>query len=338
MAFIALDRKAFHHNLNMLARQLQSREKIALVLKDNAYGHGLKQIASMAHRYGIRRAVVRTTEEAHQIRELFDYILILADLPARPEPFCYTINAMEQIRLFPRGSRVELKVDTGMHRNGIAPHLLHHAFEKIVRNGLQLEGVFTHHRDADALNSSYFWQRKNFEAVRAESQRLTRHYDLAPLRFHGANSAAVFRTRNDHDDMVRVGIAAYGCLKMAPTLYQPDLLPVLSLWGERLSGRRLNRGERVGYGGRFCADAQMQISTYDVGYGDGLLRTASQLYTACDGEQMLGRVSMDNVMFASGRERLPVFRDAGRYAEAAGTIAYEVLVRLSSRLPRRIVD
>ncbi|MBD3800526.1 MAG: alanine racemase [Campylobacterales bacterium] len=339
MAFITLDRKAFHHNLNMISKQLQSREKIALVLKDNAYGHGLKQVAQIASKYGIGRAVVRTIEEAEQVRNKFKYILVLADIPAVLMPaYCFTVNAMEQIKSFPPGSRVELKVDTGMHRNGVPPHLLHHAFEKISKNGLKLEGVFTHHRSADEMGSEYFWQRHTFESVKREALMLAKRYGFSKLRFHSANSAATFRSQEGHDDMVRVGIAAYGCLEMPKGLPQPDLLPILSLWGEKISQRRLNQGERVGYGGCFSADRQMQISNYDVGYADGLLRTASNRYTAPGGEMLLGRVSMDNCSFAGEAEQLLIFDDARSYAAAAGTISYEVLVGLHPRLPRKIIE
>lgn len=339
MAFITLDRKAFHHNFNMIARQLQSRDKIALVLKDNAYGHGIEQVAGIAVRYGITRAVVRTVAEAEMLKGRFEYILVLADTPNVPDPSLnFTINSMDQIKEFPRASRVELKIDTGMHRNGISPRLLHHAFEKISKNGLKLEAVMTHFRSADELTSEYFWQRKAFDAVKVRALQLAKQYGFGPLRFHAANSAAMFRTQTEHDDMVRVGIAAYGCLEMAPTLVQPDLLPVMSLWGERISGRRLLVGERVGYGGTFEAERQMDVSTYDLGYADGLLRTASNRFTAPGGETMLGRVSMDNCMFEGMQERLLIFDDARTYANAAGTIPYEVLVGLDPRIKRRILD
>ncbi len=339
MAFITLDRKAFHHNINMIAKQLQSRDKIALVLKDNAYGHGLEQMAQMASRYGITRAVVRTIDEAMVIQERFNYILVLADTPTIPMPqLNFTINSMDQIRQFPRGSRVELKIDTGMHRNGIAPYLLHHAFEKISKNGLKLEAVLTHHRSADELGTDYFWQRHRFEAVKREALTLAKRYGFEGLRFHSANSAALFRSKEGHDDMVRIGIAAYGCLEMGPTLPQPDLLPVLSLWGEKLSQRRLNRGERIGYGGTFTATRQQTVSNYDLGYADGLLRSASNRYIAPGGETVLGRISMDNCSFNTDAERLLIFNDARQYAEAAGTIAYEALVGLHPRLKRKIVE
>lgn len=339
MAFITLDRKAFHHNVNMIARQLQSRDKIALVLKDNAYGHGLEPIAHIASRHGITRAVVRTIEEAQQIRGRFEYILVLADTPSVRMPHLnFTINSMDQIKQFPKGSRVELKVDTGMHRNGVPPYLLHHAFEKIARNGLKLEAVFTHYRSSDELGSDYFWQRKRFEEVKRESFTLARQYGIEGLRFHAANSAATFRSPEGHEDMVRVGIAAYGCMELHPTLPQPDLLPVLSLWGEKISQRRLNKGERIGYSGAFEAPRQLQVSNYDLGYADGLLRAASNRFTAPGGEELLGRISMDNCSFVSDKERLLIFNDARSFASSAGTIAYEVLVGLHPALKRKIVE
>jgi len=339
MAFITLDRKAFHHNFNMIAKQLQSRDKIALVLKDNAYGHGLQQVARIASKYGIDKAVVRTIDEAELIRKKFPYVLVLADTPATLMPaFNFTINAMEQIRQFPRGSRVELKVDTGMHRNGIPPHLLHHAFEIISKNGLKLEAVFTHFRSADEMGSEYFWQRHTFEAVRREALLLAKRYGIKALRFHAANSAALFRSKEGHEDMVRVGIAAYGCMEMPGGLPQPDLLPVLSLWGEKLSQRRLNKGESIGYGGSYFAPRQLQVSNYDLGYADGLMRSASNRYTAPGGEKLLGRISMDNASFVGEAEQLLIFNDARTYAAAAGTIAYEVLVGLHPRLVRKIIE
>lgn len=339
MAFITLERKAFHHNLNMIAKQLRSRDKIALVLKDNAYGHGLKPMAQIASKYGITRAVVRTIEEAQAIKEKFPYILILADIPPVVMPeYNFTINAMEQIRQFPPDSRVELKVDTGMHRNGIPAHLLHHAFEMINKNALRLEAVFTHYRSADEMGTDYFWQRYQFESVKRESRVLARRYGIKALRFHSANSAAVFRSSEGHEDMVRVGIAAYGCQEMDASLPQPDLLPVLSLWGEKLSQRRVNKGERIGYGGTFEADRQLQVSHYDLGYADGLLRSASDNFAAPGGERLLGRISMDNCAFTGEAEQLLIFNDARSYAAAAGTIGYEVLVGLHPRLPRKIVE
>ncbi len=339
MAFITLDRSAFYHNLDRIAERAGAKEKVALVLKDNAYGHGLVPMARAASAYGIEKAVVRTADEAQAIAPYFSYILVLSDIPEAPMPdTCFAVNALQSIDRFPKGSRVELKVDTGMHRNGIAPDELAAAFEAITRRGLVLEAVFSHHRSADEAGSAFFWQRKRFEAVKQEAAELARRYGLAPLRFHMANSAALFRTHRCDEDMVRVGIAAYGCLQMDETLAQPDLRPVLALWGERVCARELKAGERVGYGGTFEAPVPTEAGVYDVGYADGLLRSASgRGYETPGGAALLGRVSMDSCMFDTQDAALCIFDDARRYAEAAGTIAYEVLVGLSPAIARRMV-
>ena len=339
MAYIILSRKALYHNLDTIAARTKSTDKIALVLKDNAYGHGLMEMARMVSEYGIKRAVVRTRDEAERLLSCFEYVLVLADIPdTAHEKIRYTVNSLESIKRFPEGCRVELKVDSGMHRNGIAPDELEAAFEAIAKNGLRLEAVYTHHRSADTLSSEWFWQKKNFEAVKKEAAVLAEKYGFAPLRFHSSNSAGLFRTACPDEDMVRIGIAAYGCLQMDKTLEQPDLKPVLSLWGEKIATRSLMPSQRIGYNGTFGADKAMKVSVYDVGYADGLLRTASGNYTSPDGAALLGRISMDNSAFSSEAEQLLIFDDANDFAASAGTIGYEVLTGMRAHLRRKIAD
>ena len=81
MAYITLNKNNFFHNLDIITNKTKSKDKIALVLKDNAYGHGLLEIAQMAKEYGITKAVVKNEEEANIIEAYFDYVLILADFP-----------------------------------------------------------------------------------------------------------------------------------------------------------------------------------------------------------------------------------------------------------------
>ena len=81
MAFITLSRKAFFKNLDIISERIEDRRKIALVLKDNAYGHGLVQIAQLAQEYGVKHAVVRSDAEAHQVVGYFETVLVLDDIP-----------------------------------------------------------------------------------------------------------------------------------------------------------------------------------------------------------------------------------------------------------------
>jgi alanine racemase len=334
MSFIKLNKSAFFNNLDIIAKKTADITKISLVLKDNAYGHGLLEIASMAREYGISRAVVRNEAEAQKITATFPYILILSPTfsSASHPSYRYTINSLDDIEKFPPSSRVELKIDTGMHRNGIAEDQLEEAFAKIERYGLKLEGLFTHYRSADALSSEWFWQKKNFEQIKARARRFDEN-----LRFHACNSAALFRSANVEDEMVRVGIAAYGCLKMDEGFAPTGLKPVLSLWAEKISSRELKKGEKIGYNATFEADKDMLVTNYDLGYADGLLRSLSNNYRTPSGHALLGRVSMDNSSYDCGEDKLLVFDDANEIASYAGTIGYEILVRLSSSIERKII-
>ena len=82
MAYITLNKNNFFNNLDIIAKQTKSKDKIALVLKDNAYGHGLLEISQMAKEYGIKKAVVKSYDEAMKIENYFEYILVLADYPS----------------------------------------------------------------------------------------------------------------------------------------------------------------------------------------------------------------------------------------------------------------
>ena len=338
MAIIQLSRKAFFHNLDIIAQQTSSVDKIALVLKDNAYGHGLIEMASLAREYGITKAIVRTDVEADLISEYFDYILVLADKPNLAASHAvYTANSLDDIKNFPQNTKVALKFDTGMHRNGICFKLMEEAIHLTKEMGLILEDVFTHFRSADALSSEWFWQKKNFEMAKKSATDLAQKYGFKIPRFHSCNSAGLFRYENFNEDMARIGIAAYGCLEMDVTLKQPPLKPVLSLWGDRISSQTLKKGQRLGYNATFEAERITQSSTYDVGYADGLLRQASNRYKTPKGYELLGRISMDNSSFSSVQDRICIFNNANTYAKAANTIGYEVLVGMRAHIKREII-
>lgn len=340
MAYIILNKNSFFNNLDIIAKSTKGRDKIALVLKDNAYGHGLLEIASLAKEYGIEKAVVRTSKEAEAIYDFFDYILVLAEIPSsKNDKIRYTINDINSIDKFSQGAKVELKVDTGMHRNGIAESDLEEAFVKIKDAKLLLEAVFTHHRSSDELTSEWFWQKENFKRVKEKSSTLAKKYGFGTLRFHSSNSASLFRHDSFDEDMARVGIAAYGCLELPKGLQVEGFKPILSLWANRISQRELRAGERVGYGGDYTALKDCTIGNYDFGYGEGFLRCCADAGYKTPGDiELIGRISMDNSTFVSSDERLLIFDDARVVAKYAKTISYEILTSLKPEISRTIVQ
>ena len=338
MAYITLNKKHFFNNLDIITKQTKNKDKIALVLKDNAYGHGIVEVAKMAQEYGIKKAVVQNSREAEVIEEYFEYILVLADFPKKAsQKIRYTINDLNVVKKFPKGTLVELKVDTGMHRNGIASHELNTTLEAIKKQGLLLEAVFTHHRNADELTSEWFWQNENFVKVKQSATLLAKKFDFVKLRFHSCNSASLFRFENFDEDMARVGIAAYGCMSLPNSLKIDGFKPVLSLYGEKISSRKLLKGEKVGYGATFRAQKETTVSNYDFGYGAGFLRGCSSSYETPNIVKMAGRISMDNSSFLSDEEVLLIFDDASKVAPYASTIAYEVLTSLNAEIKRRVI-
>jgi len=334
MATILINKDNFYHNLNQIALKTGSIEKIAVVLKDNAYGHGLEIMGKLASEFGILHAVVKNREEAELVRPLFETVLVLGGAAIKDEVFTFAVNSLSDIEKAQKGAGIELKVDTGMHRNGIEIDALDTALREIKKNGLELRGVMTHFRSADEMGSELFWQQKQFETVKEKIAALGYEH----IRFHSHNSAAILRTRNFDEGLVRVGIAAYGYNELPSPFDRCLLKPVMALTAEKVATRKLLRGERVGYGGDFTALKEMKVSTYALGYGDGWPRGDSKNpYITAEGQSILGRVSMDFIVLESEKDKVIIMDNAQEAAKHFGTISYEMTTALSEKIERIVV-
>jgi len=331
LAFITINKNNFFHNLRAYEKHLGDKNKIALVLKDNAYGHGIDIIASLAKEFGIKKAIVRTVQEAKQIETYFDFILILAQIPKEKTSFIITINSLEDISLIPKKSKVHLKIDTGMHRNGIDSKEIDIALEEIKKQNLILDGIFTHYKSADTLGSEFFWQQKQFKLLKQKFDQ--------KLLFHSCNSSASFRVKKHTDDFVRVGIGAYGNLVMDTVFNAPLLKPILSLWANKTKNINLKKGQSIGYNGKFTAKEDILCAVYDIGYSDGLLRmNPKKSYILEDtNSKILGSISMDNSVIQSQENTLNIFSNANHFALFHQTISYEILVNLNKNIKRTII-
>lgn len=339
MAKVILYRENYFHNLKIISEQAGSKDKVAVVLKDNAYGHGLVEIATLANEYGIKKAVVRNLNEAIIIEKLFDEILILADTSFHTysHTFHITINKLEDIDKLPENTNVHLKIDTGMHRNGIPKSKLKEAIHGIYSKKLNLTGCFTHHRSADELSTDFFWQSHEFAFIKKEVKKLCEQLLIPIPSFHACNSSALFRTKNFDEDFARVGIAQYGYIENNPIFEIPDLKPIMALHANRISSRKITKGQRIGYGATFEAPEDMTVTNYDLGYGDGFLRiNGHQEYFTPEGYRLLGRVSMDNLTLQSDKEEVVIFHDVKALAKLHNTISYEITTTLNPNIPKEI--
>lgn len=341
MAHIEIRKENYHHNLAYLSQRAGGMHKIMAVLKDNAYGHGLEIMAGLACDFGVRRAAVKTFQEALRIQGLFEEVLILADHPHTkplPQGVSMGIHELEALEKCHPNSDIHINIDTGMHRNGIAISQIKDSLRISKKNSLHVKGVYAHFRSADELSGEWFWQKSRFEACKEIIHETIKDLDLPMPKFHSCNSAGLLRNSTHiTDDYARVGIASYGYTHMPKVFGKHDLRPVMALYAKRLSSRDLYENERIGYAGVYKASKKMKVSTYDIGYGDGFFRYDGFGSLILNNKEVLGRVSMDSMSIASGEDEICLFEDAHYLADHFNTITYDVITKLSSDLPRVVV-
>jgi alanine racemase len=340
MAHIVLDSQNYKHNLTLLGKKAGGISRLIAVLKDNAYGHGLLTMAKLASSFGIKHSAVKTYQEAKQIAHLFKSVLVLCEVQNEPiqSNISIAINQLEDILTLPSNSRIDLAIDSGMHRNGIEPHQIDHAITLIKEKNHHLYRCFTHYRSADILSSELFWQMQNFKEIKQKVLSACKKQHISPPLFHSANSATTLRLSSIDEDFVRCGIATYGYSELDSSFGAFDLRPVLSLWAKKMSSRSLQSGQKVGYGGAYKAQIGHKISNYDIGYGDGFFRSnGDRRLFAKDGEPILGKISMDSMSIQSEKEHICLFDDVTPLAKEYGTISYEIVTKLSPFLKKEVI-
>jgi alanine racemase len=339
MAYIELNRENLHHNLDQITQRVPL-DKLSVVLKDNAYGHGLLEMAQMCSAYGVKKAVVRDIDEATLVSSYFDLVLVLAQVPkSAVEPNIHiTINALVDIENIPVKTSVHLKVDTGMHRHGIAIEELDEALEIILKKGLQLAGVMSHARSSDELSSETYWQLRTFRNIREIVLSFCKINECAVPLFHFANSSTITRFEDEVlFDMVRIGIAMYGYSELDAVFKSWILKPVLTLWAEKICTQKVNSQMRLGYGGAGKTLDALEVTSYDIGYADGIFRISNQNNFVIESEKFIvGKVSMDSILITGNSDKVALIEDASQFATLFETISYEILVKLSPKLNRKI--
>lgn len=349
MAHIVLSRDAFFNNFSSILQLVQDIQKIAIVLKDNAYGHGLMQMATLANECKIPYAFVKNLQEALQIAKLFETVSIfypnfsldLKDVHSLPKNIIFCIANLEILPKLPKHLKIELKINTGMNRNGISTDKLLEALHIIQEQQLHLVGVFTHNAFGDDLDCGFFLQQHCFGAIKEKTKEFCKNSKLKIPRFHSLSSSGALRVlegdsfNETPDDLYRFGIEFYGYCCLNPILAKiPTLKPVASLYASKISSQKLKQFSRVGYSGMGVANEKI-VSSYDIGYGDGIfrLRDSMELHSA-EGCRILPPISMDCLSAESDLESICVFNDANIWANAFRTIPYEILVHLNPNIPR----
>jgi len=370
---LTIDLDAIQANAAVLREQAGSAELMAVV-KADGYGHGLVPSARAALAGGASWLGVAQIGEALTLRAAGITSPTLAWLSVPGDRFAEAITASidlgvsslwalaevaDAARSTAVTARVHLKLDTGLGRNGCRrddlPDLLDAALKLQAEAAIELVGVMSHYALADAPSDP---------TVRAQTERFVEAVAWAEAqgaRFslrHLSNSAATLTNPMARFDAVRPGLALYG---LSPTPEVPrelaeQLRPAMTLAGRIALVKQVPAGTGVSYGLTYHTSADTTLALVPLGYGDGVPRAGGNLApVALAGRRftVAGRVCMDQFVLDVGREVAEavqlgegqvavLFGDPARgvpsaedWAVATGTISYEIVTRVGSRLPRR---
>ncbi len=351
-------------NIRRAKRNLKPETKFLAVIKANAYGHGIVEVGRYLERTdAVDMLAVAIPEEGVQLREgsvklpililgvtdaAHNALVVSNDLTAAvftPEQ----VYALEVCaKSIGRDALVHLKLDTGMRRIGVLDNAqldaVLDAFDACPH--VRMTGVFTHFAKSESDPAFTRLQAQRFEAFVAR----IRARGFRPV-VHACNSAGTLDYPEYQYDMVRFGIALYGCHPDPRRTECSGLTPVMSLYTHISNLKTLPAGEGVSYGLRYVTSHPTRIATLPIGYGDGYKRCLTgkadvlvggvrcpQIGTICMDQMMVDVTDVPDVAVGDevvligrqGREQIT----ADELAALADTISYEILLSVSFRVPR----
>jgi alanine racemase len=360
-----VDLDAIRANFEAITRFLRQSARpprIIAVVKANAYGHGAVQVALTLERAGAAMLACADIEEGISLRDggvrapiLVFGALSVSDLNGIfTHDLTPTISTPSAAVALQRAAashgatlRCHLKIDTGMNRLGFRFDNLERTLPDVVASpNLAIDAVYTHFATADVPDHPAFGeQRDRFEVALATLPA----FGIRPAERHAANSAALLRDERVWYDYVRPGLLLYGIVP-PPLAATIPLRPALSLHSRIVAVKGIRPGEGTGYGLRSVDDAARTLAVVPAGYADGLdLRLAGRGYMLVRGQRapIVGSVCMDmSTVDVSGMDVAPgdevvMLGDQGdasigvrEVAAAIGTIPYELLCRVGSRIQR----
>jgi len=343
---------------------------VMAVVKADGYGHGMIESARAARSGGAPWLGVAVLEEGLALREAGDTGPILSWLSIPGEDYAsaisagidvtaYTVAEVEEIvaaATAVQPARVQLKVDTGLSRGGSTlddwPQVVARAAKAEADGLIRVTGVWSHFACSDEPDHpANDLQEQNFRLA----LDIAADAGLEPEVRHLANSAGALTRASARFDLVRCGIAAYG-LSPVPQLASSaelGLLPAMTAQARLAVVKRVAAGAGVSYGHTYVTPKETTLGVVPVGYGDGIPRHASSaapVLAAGAQRSIAGRVCMDQfvidldddvaapgelvVLFGPGLHGEPTAQD---WAEATGTINYEIVTRIGGRFTRRYV-
>lgn len=358
---VDLDRLA---NNFLAIRQHVSPVKVMPILKANAYGHGLLRVAQLMESLGADYIGVAVLEEGILLRQngIRMPILVLGGILGNQVPgflkhdLTITASSIDKLSQVDEiaaqmgvKAKVHLKIDTGMERIGVHYYNAHSFLESALKcRSINYEGIYTHFANADQADLQD--ARQQLERFQEVLYFYDKHSLPPPPLRHMANSPAILQLPEAWFDIVRPGILLYGVYPSSSIAHKVDVYPALSWRSRVVYFKVVLPGHAVGYGSTWKADHMVRAVTAPVGYGDGYFRSMSnKAQVIIHGKKypVVGRISMDQIVIniewdsAYNDDEVILIGESGGesitcedLAEWAGTIPYEILTNINTRVPR----
>ncbi|MEI6238374.1 MAG: alanine racemase [bacterium] len=371
---VTVSKNAILHNLGQF-QSLIGEKKIAPVLKSNAYGHSLEQMAELLDPLHFPFFAVDSYYEALTLRRDGIKTPILIIGYTYPDTvvsnslanisFAVTSNDLltELIDKIPfekkNPLKIHLKIDTGMRRLGIMPEEVP-GIINILKNNRQivLEGIYTHLSDADGEKKDF--THEQIEVWNKITEQFKKEFSGTLKYLHASASAGHIFSEKIDSNVFRLGIGLYGLTTSKEISEKISLRPALELVSVISGIKKIKKGDKVGYNGTYTAPNDMTIATIPVGYNEGLDRRLSNVgfvkITAETGAShhfcpIIGRVSMNittidvtEVPHLKSKDKVVIFSshktDKNSIEETAricGTIPYDILVHIPQHLRRTLI-
>ena len=372
LSWIEIDGARLGANIEAFRKRIGPSTNLMVVVKANAYGHGLDAVvpliaeradwlgvngadeAQAITRLGVKKPIAilghtSPDQMEHVVRNGYRQVLYRLDVAEALSASARKLNTV---------ARVHLKIETGTHRQGVALPALEGFITAVTKlPGVEVEGAYTHFANIeDTLDPSF--ARSQVERFQDALVTLKR-FGINPSQIHASATAGALLYPDMDFTMVRIGIGAYGIWPSRETQIaarergrQLSIAPVLTWKTKVAQVKNIQAGDYVGYGLTYQARRPMQVAVLPIGYYDGYDRELSNSGRALIHGQpvpVIGRVAMnmtmldvtdagahaDDEVVLLGRQGNAEIR-AEELAEKIGTIPYEVLSRINPLIPRRV--
>ena len=357
---LEIDLKALEHNFNVISSKLKPKTKFMAVVKANAYGSDLVRVAKKLENLDVDYFAVAFASEGVALRKSGIKTPILVLLPQveslkkiikyELEPSLYSFYFLENFIDYIKDKgikeiRCHFKINTGLNRVGFSESEINNALEKIKNvEKIKLVSLYSHLAASEDSNEKAFTY-EQISLFKKMTSHITSVLSYRPI-LHMSNTSGILNFPECEFDMVRAGIGLYGYNNHL----NKELVPVHTLKSIISQIIQAKKGDSIGYNRSHICQENTKIGIIPLGHADGISRSfGNGGYVLINNKKakILGNVCMDVFMvdleniYANEGDEVIIFNNvynAEEFAENVGTISYEILTNLSSRISRKIID